>query len=183
MSPGRTHFGLVAGVAALVVVLDQLSKWWVLTNLEPGVPRPVVWTLQLNLQRNSGAAFSFGAGSGFGRFVPLIALAVVGLLLWQSRTGASRLGAIALGLVAGGAIGNVIDRVVRADGGGLFSGRVVDFLDVQFWPVFNVADMGVVVGCLLLVVAVLWAPPVDDTDDRGSDRAGPGRAPDGSPPP
>lgn len=184
MRPGRAHFGIVAGVAALVVLLDQLSKWWVLENLEPGVPRPLVWTLQLNLQRNSGAAFSFGAGSGFGRFVPILALVVVGVLLWQGRTGASRLGAVALGLVAGGAIGNVIDRIARADGGGVFSGRVVDFLDLQWWPVFNVADMGVVVGCVLLVLVVVFQPPTADGgpdgegDGEGAGSPGPAGGPD-----
>ncbi|MDZ7734062.1 MAG: signal peptidase II [Acidimicrobiia bacterium] len=81
---------------------------------------------------------------------PCVALVVVGALVWTGRSLSSRSGAVALGLVLGGALGNLADRAFRGDG--LLSGRVVDFIDLQWWPVFNVADMGVVVGAILLLV-------------------------------
>ena len=64
---------------------------------------------------------------------------------------------MAAGLIGGGAVGNLIDRAVRGDQG-FMHGAVVDFINLQWWPVFNVADMGVVVGAILLVVAGLRAP-------------------------
>ena len=76
--------------------------------------------------------------------IAVLALVVVGFLLWQGRTIASRAGAVALGLILGGALGNLADRAFR--GGGFFGGGVVDFIDLQWWPVFNVADSCVVVG-------------------------------------
>jgi signal peptidase II len=64
-------------------------------------------------------------------------------------------GAVALGMVLGGAIGNQLDRLLRAGSDGLLGGCVVDFIDVQWWPIFNIADMGIVLGAILLV-AVSW---------------------------
>jgi len=124
----------------------------------------VVWTLRLMLTRNTGAAFSLGGGSG--AIIGALALVVVGVLVWQGRTVGSRLGAVALGLVLGGALGNIADRAFRGDGG-LFGGAVVDFIDFQWWPVFNVADMGVVIGGILLVVVSLWGPH-DEAPTDGS---------------
>ena len=88
----------------------------------------------------------------------LLALVVVGILVWQGRSVSTRLGALALAMIVGGAIGNVLDRAFRGDDG-FMSGAVVDFIDLQWWPVFNVADIGIVVGGLLLVlVAARMAP-------------------------
>jgi signal peptidase II len=151
-TPDAPRWGLVAGVALAVVVLDQATKWWALRELQDQRIIELVWTLQFRLAYNTGAAFSFGAGSTWGRWLPLAALAVVVALLWQGRTARSTLGAVALGLVVGGALGNLADRAFRGDGA-FFSGAVVDFIDVQWWPVFNVADMGVVIGGILLVLS------------------------------
>lgn len=112
----------------------------------------MVWTLRLILARNTGAAFSLGGG--YGAFIGVLALVVVAVLVWQGRTVSSWLGAVALGLVLGGALGNIADRAFRGEDG-FFHGAVVDFIDFQWWPVFNLADMAVVVGGLLLVVASL----------------------------
>jgi len=97
----------------------------------------------------------------------------VGILLWQGRSVGSRLGAVALGMIVGGALGNIIDRAFRGDDG-FMSGAVVDFVDLQWWPIFNVADIGIVVGGVLLVWSTLRAPdepvgPATDapTDDHG----------------
>ena len=75
-------------------------------------------------------------------------------LLWSGRTVPTRMGAVAVGLVLGGAAGNLTDRALRA-GDGFLGGAVIDFIDVQWYPVFNVADMAVVGGALLLLLATV----------------------------
>ena len=110
---------------------------------------------------NTGAAFSLGDGAG--PVIAMLALVVVGFLLWQGRTVVSRPGAIALGLILGGALGNLADRAFRGDS--FFGGGVIDFIDVQWWPVFNIADSCVVIGGILLVIVTLREPRSDTTDD------------------
>ncbi len=148
-----THRLLLAAVAAAVIAVDQLSKWWALERVADH-PIEVAWTLRLHVTRNTGAAFSMFGQGGWGPLIGVVALAVVGLLLWQGRTITSRIGAVALGLILGGALGNLADRLFRANDGFL-SGAVVDFIDLQWWPVFNVADAGVVIGSILLVLVTL----------------------------
>jgi signal peptidase II len=150
--PSASRFAIVFGTALTVIVLDQLTKWWALESLSGGRVIDVVWTLRFRLVFNSGASFSIG--DGLGPLIGLAAIAVVIILIWTGRSIASPVGAVALGLVLGGAIGNLLDRVFRA-GDGFLGGSVVDFIDVQWWPVWNVADMGVVIGAILLV-AVGW---------------------------
>jgi signal peptidase II len=143
----------VLGVAALVVAVDQLTKWWAVNHLQTRVIH-VVWTLQLDLTRNTGAAFSSVTGQG--PLIGVVALIIVGVLLWQGASVSSRLGAVGLGLVLGGALGNLVDRAFR--GGHFMHGGVVDFIDLHWWPVFNVADSCVVVGAILLVAVTLLTP-------------------------
>jgi signal peptidase II len=148
------RWGTVLGVAVLVIVVDQLTKWWAVEHLRDRVIH-VVWTLQLNLTRNTGAAFSSVTGQG--PLIGLVAIGIVGLLLWQGASVSSRLGSVGLGLVLGGALGNLIDRAFRG-GGGFLRGGVVDFIDLRWWPVFNVADSCVVIGAILLVAVTLFRP-------------------------
>ncbi len=142
-------------IASLVLVVDHLSKWWAQSRLEPGICSPetclgVFGTrLRFHLVHNTGAAFSMG--EGFGWLIAPLAFVMAGALLLVARQTSDRWSLIALGLIVGGALGNMIDRVIRAEEG-LFSGGVVDFIDFQFWPVFNVADMAVVGGVGLLVM-------------------------------
>jgi len=138
-------------IAAAVVLLDQLTKEWALNALADG-PIDVVWTLRFNLAFNKGMAFS--QGTGLGPIIGVVALIViVGLLVSIGRS-TSRLYPLAVGLIVGGAIGNLLDRLFRAPG--WFRGAVVDFIDLQWWPIFNVADIGVTVGgALLLLTSVL----------------------------
>ena len=146
---------LVAAVGVVVVILDQLTKTWALRALADG-PIESIGSLQFQLLYNTGAAFSMGSGKGLGPWVSLLAIVVVvGLSL--GYTSRFRLGAVAAGLIAGGAIGNLIDRAFRGDAGFLH-GAVVDFIDLQWWPVFNVADASIVVGAGLLVLASLRSP-------------------------
>ncbi|MEZ5208643.1 MAG: signal peptidase II [Acidimicrobiales bacterium] len=148
-------------VAAIVLALDQLTKWWALATVSDRTI-DVVWTLRLHVTHNTGAAFSLFAGSGIGPLIALVAVGIVGVLLWQGRFVTSRLGTVALGMVLGGAVGNLIDRVFRGDG--VLDGAVVDFIDLQWWPVFNVADAAVVVGSILLVGTFAFGDGGDGED-------------------
>jgi signal peptidase II len=141
------RYALVGGVAAAVVVADQLSKWWAVDRLSRG-PITIVGDIRLALTHNSGGAFGLGSG-----FVPMVALAVVALVVVLFVVGRSidrAAIAVALGLVLGGALGNLADRVFRAPGFG--RGAVVDFVDLRRWPVFNVADAAITCGCILLLL-------------------------------
>ena len=137
----------MALVAAAVVALDQVTKWWAASSLSH---RSVglLGGARLALARNRAGAFSLG-----GSFVPVMALAAVALvLLVVVRGEAVRRApvAVALGLVVGGAFGNLADRLFRAPGP--LHGAVVDFVDLRWWPVFNLADAAITCGCLMLVL-------------------------------
>lgn len=137
----------MVGVAAAVLGLDQLSKWWAESSLKD--PIDVIWTLRFALHYNTGTAFSLF--TTLGPVIAVLAVAVVILLVRMGRTMVDRVGLVALGMVLGGAVGNLVDRLLRTDGAGFLHGRVVDWIDLQWWPVFNIADAGIVVGGLLLV--------------------------------
>ena len=146
------------GGATILVVLDQVTKWWALNSLDDGRTIDLVWTLRFALAFNEGMAFS--QGTGLGRVIALIALVVVGALVRSLRTATDPRARLATVLIIGGALGNVIDRVFR--GSSWLDGAVVDFIDLQWWPVFNVADMGIVCGAILLAVSVI--APARKTD-------------------
>ena len=142
---------LVAGtVMAVVVAIDQLTKWWAVTRLASG-PIHVIGTLDLELSRNTGASFSLFQGKSF-VLIPIAVVLVAGLatMAWHAPS-AGR--AALLGLILGGAVGNLCDRLFRDD-----HGAVVDFIALHFWPTFNVADASIVVGCLLLLVSLIRGP-------------------------
>ncbi len=141
---------LVAGIVAAVVVLDQATKAWAVASL-PGRSISIIGsTLELQLTRNPGSAFSL-----FQTVTPLLAglaLVVAFFLVRAVRHTEDRVVLVALALVLGGALGNVADRVFRAPG--WFRGSVVDFIALRDWPTFNVADSAITVGAVLLV---LWS--------------------------
>lgn len=142
----RRRYPLVATAAALVLAADQLAKWWAVTVLADG---PVsLGPVRLALSYNRGAAF--GLGAGFAPVVAVAALVLVVLLLAMGRAAVRTGPAVATGVVLGGALGNLADRLVRSPG--LLRGEVVDFIDLGWWPVFNVADAAITVGCVLLVL-------------------------------
>ena len=140
---------LLLGVAAATLALDQLTKTWAVEALGSGRIIDLVGSLRLRLTLNFGSAFSLTDGRG--PLISVLALVVVVVLLRTGRDATRPVMAVALGLVVGGAIGNLIDRAFRA-GDGFLGGGVVDFIDLQWWPVFNVADSAVVVGAVLLFV-------------------------------
>lgn len=142
-------------VAAIVIVVDQLTKWWVVATL-PGKPIVLIdGFLQLKYVTNKGA--SFGMLPGAGSIIALVAIAAVVFIVLVSGRLEVRGEAIALGLVLGGAVGNLLDRVFRGDG--LLDGGVVDFVDFSFFPAFNVADSAITIGAgLALLFAFLQRP-------------------------
>lgn len=137
-------------IASVVVVGDQLTKHWALDRLRNSAPLHVIWTLQLNLSFNSGMAFS--RGQGIGPLIGVVAIVVVISLAFSLRRVGSKVAHIAGGLVIGGAIGNLVDRVFRGDR--WLHGSVIDFVDLQWFPIFNVADAAITVGG---VVFVFWS--------------------------
>jgi signal peptidase II len=151
---GRRPFGVPLVTAALVPIvvgIDQLTKRWAVTEIAGHPPRHVVWTLQWNVTYNSGMAFS--QAQGIGPVIGIVALVVVLWMAWSSRKLTSKLTAVAAGLIAGGALGNLADRLFR--GRSFLNGAVVDFIDLQWFPIFNVADMAIDVGGALFVIWTL----------------------------
>lgn len=138
------------GIAALVIALDQLSKW-VMLNVVMTPPRIIEVTPFFNLVYvwNRGISFGmFNTDSPWNRWtLPVVALLIVVLLVWWLRRAQHWLLITGLGLVIGGALGNVIDRALL--------GAVFDFLDVHaygyHWPAFNIADSAITVGVCLLI--------------------------------
>jgi len=150
-SKGNTSMVPWLGVAAIVILLDQLSKIAITKILAYGESIRITSFFNLVLAYNKGAAFSFLASeSGWQRyFFTAISIAAILFILFLLRKHAGqKLFCWALALVLGGAIGNLIDRVLY--------GHVVDFLDVHLhgwhWPAFNIADSGITIGAVLFVI-------------------------------
>jgi signal peptidase II len=148
-SGSSRSFALSAAVAIGVVAVDQLTKRWAIDRLGDGSTIDLIWTLRFNLAFNSGMAF--GKATGFGPVIAVVATGVIVWLLVSLRNRGSVVSSIGIGLVLGGAIGNLIDRVARGDG--FLDGAVVDFIDLQWFPIFNVADMAVNIGAGLLILS------------------------------
>ena len=153
-----------APIALAVVVLDQLTKWWALNTLDDR-NIDLFWTLRFNLSFNSGMAF--GQGEGLGPLIGVVALVVIIALVLSLRRENNPMADVAVGLVVGGAIGNVIDRLVREPG--WMRGSVVDFIDFQWFPIFNIADMAITIGGVLLVAVSWWSARHEVDDDNHDD--------------
>ena len=137
------RYAVLGGIAVAIVALDQLTKTWAEHSLRDRNIH-LFWTFQLTLSFNSGVAF--GVGRGVTPFLVVGAIVVFVALVAYSRSVPSLLRAIAMGLVLGGASGNLCDRLFRGNGG-----AVIDFIDPQWWPVFNVADAAISCGAILLI--------------------------------
>lgn len=161
---GFLPLGLLLAVIALVV--DQATKWWIVFDImRPPHVIPVFPFFNIVLGWNRGVSFGmFSSDSPFSQWLLIgLALAVVAVLLVWMKRAENRLVAVALGLIVGGAIGNVVDRI--------HFGAVVDFLDFfigeSHWPAFNLADTGITVGAVILVLDSWFArAELDDKDDN-----------------
>ena len=141
-------------MALVTVVLDQITKRWAINALADDREIHVFWTLQFNLAFNTGMAFS--KGTGLGPVIALLALLVVIVLIVSAAHRDSLLARIAAGMLIGGALGNLLDRMFRGDR--FLHGGVVDFIDFQWWPIFNIADIGVTIGAVLFALSSLRSP-------------------------
>jgi len=139
---------LLLAVAAGVLALDVVTKLLAVEQLTDREPISLLGgLLTLRLVRNPGAAF--GMAQGLTIVFTCVALGVVVVILRVARRLQSGWWAVALGLVLGGALGNLLDRLLRSPGPG--RGHVVDFLELPRWPVFNLADSAIVVAAVLMV--------------------------------
>jgi signal peptidase II len=143
------------GAAVSVLVLDVLTKGWAVSALSDGRDIHVIWTLHFALTHNEGMAFS--TGTNVGPFIGMLAIVVIAILLLTMRKQGNVVSVIATGCIIGGALGNVVDRVFR--GSGFMGGAVVDFIDLRWWPVFNVADIGIVCGAIAVAVGMMVSQP------------------------
>jgi signal peptidase II len=139
------------GIAAIVILIDQVTKTLIVSSFQLGGSHTVTSFFNIVRWHNTGAAFSFLAGAaGWQRwfFVGLGAAAALFIVWMLSRHGGQRLFSWALALILGGAIGNVIDRVLH--------GYVIDFIQVHYgrayFPSFNIADSAITLGAILLVL-------------------------------
>lgn len=163
-TPRRRCVAVLVAVALVVLVLDQVAKAIALAQLSDGhVVRLLGGLLTLRLVRNPGAAFGLAAGATI--VFSLVALGVVLVVARFASRLASLPWAISLGLLLGGAVGNLVDRVVRDPAP--LRGHVVDFLELPHWPVFNLADSAIVLAGVSMVVYTLRGLNVDGTVHRG----------------
>lgn len=150
----RRHFAAAIVVATAVCLLDIATKVWATQQL---ARYPVSWfggAVRFTESRNPGAAF--GVGGSLTPFITVVALvAVVALLVITWRT-TSLAVSLTLGLILGGTLGNLVDRLARDPGP--FRGQVVDWIDIGSWPTFNLADSGLVVGGIVMVLLLSRQP-------------------------
>jgi signal peptidase II len=163
--PRSRRTTLLGLVAALVLACDVGTKVLVVAELEGRRTIELLGgQLLLRVSRNPGAAFSFAEGATV--LFTAVAIAVVVVILRTARRLYSSAWAVSLGLLLGGATGNLLDRLLRAPGVG--RGAVVDFLDFQVWPSFNVADSAIVCGGVLAVLLSVRGTEFDGTRAQGS---------------
>ncbi len=147
-TPGRRRVGLFAAVAVGVVAIDQLTKWWAVESLRDHDPVPLVGDLlSLRFVLNPGAAL--GTAAGYTIVLSLVAVATTIALVVLAPRLRDRWWAVGLGLFLGGAVGNLVDRVVRDPG--FLRGHVVDFIDYAGLFVGNVADIALTVAAVVVV--------------------------------
>ncbi len=146
MSAASRAWCLAGALCGIVVAVDQAAKAAIEAHLVPGQDVGVLGPLGLTLSHNSGVAFGLAGGAGIS--LVLITLAALGVVAYLFARNPTRPGIwVATGLLAGGALGNLADRI-RGD-------AVTDFVDLPPWPPFNLADMAITAGVLLLVFLYL----------------------------
>ena len=137
---------LFVGLAAVIFVLDRITKGLVAANVAPGTERAVLPGVWITNTQNAGAAFGL-AQQGTALFLFASIAVALGLIVYVARTRISVWIAALLGLILGGTLGNGYDR--------LFHGSVTDFIALHFWPVFNVADSAITIGVAVLLAGFL----------------------------
>jgi signal peptidase II len=135
-------WGLAAALCVVVLILDQVVKDIVEHHIVLGETVNVLGPLKLTLSHNNGVAFGLAGGGGVGLVV--VTLVALGVVLWLFSRDPTRSGMwVATGLLAGGALGNLVDRIRH--------GHVTDFIKLPHWPPFNLADCGITCGVVILL--------------------------------
>ncbi len=174
----RVRLATTGLVALVVVVVDALTKDWVLRSITPSERKHLIGTFSLVRRFNTGAAFSFGNGRRSTAWLVTIVVCVVVVSVTRhllrppenSPVTHDRRWWWVLGLIVGGAVGNQLDRLFRGDGWN--RGAVVDFIDPGFFPIFNVADSALTVGCIVAaLLSLLVAPPDSERTSSADDRS------------
>lgn len=155
----RRQLAVLLGTAAVVFLLDHLSKWLVTQNIALGDQVPASGPVTFHHVENRGAAFGLFPQMQFVFLAVALAVAIY-ILVVGRRFGPGIFPQVLLGMVLGGALANAVDRFLQ--------GYVVDFIDLQRWPVFNVADMAIVVGILLGVLTLRMVPASVPGDGDGA---------------
>jgi signal peptidase II len=150
---------VLAGIVCAVVLgIDQVTKAVIEANLVPGEYVEALGPVELTLSHNRGVAFGLAGGAGIG--LVAVTLAALGLIVYLFARAPGRPGmGIATGLVAGGALGNLADRV--------FAGEVTDYIAVGSWPPFNVADVAITCGVALLVLVYVREAEAESEGEGG----------------
>lgn len=165
---------VLGGTAAVVVLLDRLTKAWAVATMQPRIEAgegPIYLVgplLRLTYTENSGAAFGFGAGY---TWVFTIIAVIVGVVIVRfARTITSLSWALALGGLLGGLLGNLIDRLTRPPSPGM--GSVVDFIGLPNFPIFNIADMSITFSAIAMIILAWRGVPVaqDEEDDEAAEQ-------------
>ncbi len=152
------HLSRLYMLGAIVWALDLSTKIWAIGNLSQREPLKIIGSfLQLTFLRNSGAAFSLG--QGFTALFSFFAIAVLCLIIFFAPRITSKGWSWVLGLSMGGVLGNLTDRIFREPG--LLRGHVIDWIQIPWWPVFNIADTAIVVAaCIAIVLSFRNIPPI-----------------------
>lgn len=163
----RSHVAIVVVfviVSVLAIVSDQVTKAWALENTSPDRIEPFIGSfISFQLVFNPGAAFSLLAHSTW--IFTILSAVISVVVLWYMRKVVSMWWSVALGLLFGGAVGNLIDRLVRPPSFG--EGHVIDFLNWNGWFVGNVADIYIVVAAgLLFLLAIVGVPATQEHIDQ-----------------
>ncbi len=137
---------LIASISLITVIVDQLAKYWATDNLKDIVP--VIGSIfRLQLTTNTGAGF--GVIKGYNALLIWVIIIIIGFLLYHyDKIPQKPYLWISYALILGGAVGNLIDRILL--------GHVIDFLDFIYWPAFNVADSAITVGAIIVGIYLIF---------------------------
>ncbi len=150
LAPARNAY-IAYAIALVILIADQLTKRWAEAAFAGGPQSILGEILIFRFSENSGAAFSLFQNAG--RFFGVAAVLACGFIAYALTKAHPRAEVIAFGMVIGGALGNLADRIIRGDG--FLDGRVIDWIQLPYWPTFNIADSAVSIAIVVLLFGSL----------------------------
>lgn len=150
LAPARNTV-IAYAIAAAILLTDQITKRWAEANYADGPERIMGDLLVFRFGENSGAAFSLFQDGG--RFFGVAAVVAIGIIAYALTKPRPRLEVVTFGMIIGGALGNLTDRILRGEG--FLDGRVIDWIQIPYWPTFNIADSAVSLAIVALLVGSL----------------------------